>query len=178
LALSKETKVEIYNRYLKVLEKTQGIIVAEYRGMTMPKFNDTRKALRAANGKFMVTKNTIFLIALREMGFAAPEELFTGPVTVALAFGDLPTLTKAMLQRAKEEELIKLKGAVMGTSVFRADQLEMVSTMPTLKEAQAGLLGTLVAPATTLLSVLGQPATNVAAILQAYKDKLDGGQVA
>ncbi|MCC7452089.1 MAG: 50S ribosomal protein L10, partial [Anaerolineae bacterium] len=56
-------------------------------------------------------------------------------------------------------------------SVFTAEQLEMVSTMPTLDEARAGLIGTIVAPATSLLSLLEQPAQGLAAILQAYSDK-------
>jgi len=178
LALTRERKSEILAGYLKLLENAQGLVVTEYRGMTMPKFNDTRKAVRAVNSVYAVTKNTIFKIALREAGMAAPDELFNGPVAVGIAYGDLPSLTKALLQRAKEDDLLKLKGAVMGQSVFTEKQLEMVSTMPTLQEAQASLIGTILAPITSLLSLLNQPATSLAAVLQAYADKDKGGSEA
>jgi large subunit ribosomal protein L10 len=171
LALTKERKSEILRDYIEVLGKAQGMVVAEYRGMTMKKFNETRKLIREAKGAFTVTKNTIFLIALREVGMAAPEELFNGPVAVGIAFNDLPSIAKALLQRAKEDELLKLRGAVMGQSVFTEKQMEMVSTMPTLKEAQAGLIGTIIAPVSSILSLLNQPGTNLAAVLQAYADK-------
>lgn len=175
MALTKERKSEILKGYVELLGKAQGLVVAEYRGMTMKKFNETRKIVREAKGRFTVTKNTLFLIALREVGMAAPEDLFSGPVAVGVAFNDLPSITKALMGRAKDEELLKLKGAVMGQTVFHAAQLEMVSTMPTLKEAQAGLIGTIIAPVTSILALLGQPATDLAAVLQAYADKDKNG---
>ena len=171
MALTKETKNEILAGYLKVLEHANGLVITEYRGMRMKQFNETRKIMRANNAAYMVTKNTLFKIALREVGMAAPDELLNGPVAVGIAFGDLPGLTKVMLQRAKEDELLKPKGAIMGQTVFTQQQLEMVSTMPTLDEARAGLIGTLIAPATSLLSLLEQPATQLLALLQAYADK-------
>ncbi len=171
MALSKEKKDEILAGYIEMLNRAQGLVITEYRGMTMKKFNDTRKALRSANGGYTVTKNTIFKIALEQVGMAVPEDLLVGPTAIGVAYGDLPSLTKAILQRAKEDELLKPKGAIMGKSIFKAAQLEMVSTMPTLDEARAGLIGTLIAPATSLLSLLAQPAQGLAAILQAWSDK-------
>jgi len=171
LALTRETKNEILAGYLKVLEKAQGLVITEYRGFRMKQFNETRKIMRANNGAYMVTKNTLFKIALKQVGMAAPDELLNGPVAVGVAFGDLPGLTKVILARAKEDEMLKPKGAIMGLTVFTQAQLEMVSTMPTLDEARAGLIGTLVAPATAFLSILEQPATQLLALFQAYADK-------
>ncbi len=171
MAISKETRDKLLVGYMKLLSRAQGLIITEYRGMTMKNFNDTRKAMRAANGGYTVTKNTIFKIALTQSGMAVPEDLLIGPTAVGVAYGDLPSLTKAILQRAREDEKLKLKGAIMGQSIFKAEQLEMVSTMPTLAEAQAGLIGTIIAPVTSLISLLTQPAQGLAAILQAYSDK-------
>lgn len=171
MAITREQKTEILQGYREALKNATGFVVTEYRGMPTKSFNTTRAALRAANGRYLVTKNTLFKIALREAGFAVPEDLLAGPTAVVIALSDLPSVTKVILQRAKEDELLKLKGAVMGQSVFKAEQLEMVSTMPTLEEARAGLLGAIVAPAASLLSLLGQPAQGLAAILQAYSDK-------
>jgi large subunit ribosomal protein L10 len=173
LAITRDEKAQIYQHYLDILSKAQGMVVTEYRGMNMKGLTTTRNVLRGMKGTFTVTKNTIFKIALRETGFAAPEELFSGPVAVAIAYGDLSGLTKAMLQRAREDELLKLKGAIMGTTIFRADQLEALSTMPTLDEARAQLIGTLQQPASRFVGLLVQPAQGLAALLQAYTDKTE-----
>jgi len=164
LAINKAKKEAIYNAYLDVLRRTQGMVITEYRGMSMKDLSVVRKALRAVDGSYAVVKNTIFKIALRQTGFAAPDDLFAGPVAV----------TKTMLS-IKDQPLLVLKGAVMGQSVFRADQLEALATMPTLEEARATLIGTLQSPATSFLALIGTPAQNLAQVLKAYSDKLQGG---
>ena len=171
MAITREKKTQIYQGYLDMLDKAQGMVVTEYRGMNMKSLSATRAVLRGLKGSYAVTKNTIFKIALHEKGFAVPEDLLAGPVAVAVAYGDLTGLTKAMLQRAKEDELLILKGAIMGQIVFRADQLEALSTMPTLDEARATLIGTLQQPASRIIGLLSQPAQGLAALLQAYTDK-------
>lgn len=171
MAITREQKAQIYQNYLDILGKAQGMVVTEYRGMNMKSLSATRGTLRGIKATYTVTKNTIFKIALHETGFAAPDDLLSGPVAVAIAYGDLSGLTKAMIQRAKEDELLILKGAIMGTTVFRADQLEALSTMPTLDEARAQLIGTLQQPASRFVGLLAQPGQGLAALLKAYTDK-------
>ena len=171
MAITREKKAAMYQSYLDMLNNAQGMVITEYRGMNMKSLTATRNTLRGIKGGYAVTKNTIFKIALREKGFAAPEDLLAGPVAVAVAYGDLSGLTKAMLQRAKEDELLVLKGAIMGQTVFRADQLEALSTLPTLEQARAQLIGTLQQPASRIVGILSQPAQGLAALLKAYTDK-------
>lgn len=174
LAINKAKKEALYNTYLDALRRSQGLVVTEYRGMSMRDLSAVRKALRAVDGAYAVVKNTIFKIALRETGFAVPNELFKGPVAVALAYSDVAKVTKTMLG-IKDQPLLVLKGAVMGQTVFRADQLELLATMPTLEEARATLIGTLQSPATAFLALIGTPAQNLAQVLKAYSDKVQGG---
>lgn len=176
MAISKETKSEILDGYLKILANAKGFIITEYRGFSMKNFNATRAELRKIESRYTVTKNTIFKRALVETGFAAPEDLFAGPTAVAIALGDLSSAAKTILARAKDDELLIVKGAVMGDIVFRGkDQVEVLSTLPTLDEARASLIGTLISPAQGLVSLLNQPAQGIAQILKAYTDKLEGG---
>jgi large subunit ribosomal protein L10 len=171
LAITKAQKEEILKSYLELLSRAEGLVFTEYRGMGMKNFNTIRAALRAAKGAYTVTKNTLFKIALQETGFPVPEDMLTGPTAVAVAFEDVGSLTKAVLARAKEDELLVLKGAIMGQTVFRADQLEALSTLPSLDEARASLIGTLQQPASLLVGLLSQPGQGLAMVLKAYSDK-------
>jgi len=179
LPITKDEKGVIIQGYVDMLRKAQGLIVTEYRGMGMKNFNVVRKALRAVDGSYTVTKNTLLKIALKETGFATPDDLLVGPVSIAVAYSDLSKLTKAVIEAARTDEKLILKGGIMGTNVFRgAKELEILSTLPTLDEARASLIGTLQQPAVRLVSVLGQPAQGLAAILKAYTDKQDEGTAA
>jgi len=170
MAITKAQKDTILEGYMETLKGAQGMIVTQYRGMGMKSLNAIRGVVRPIKGQYTVTKNTLFKIALRESGFAAPDDMLTGPTAVAIAYQDLAALTKAMMQRAKEDELLILRGVIMGLNVFGADQLEAVSTMPTLAEARAGLIGTLQQPASKFVGLIVQPAQGLAAILKAYTD--------
>jgi large subunit ribosomal protein L10 len=163
----------MYSGYLESIEGAQGMLITEYRGMRMKAINAVRSVVRQAGGSYNVVKSTIFQIALHEKGFAVPEELLKGPVAIAVAPGDLPKLAKAMLAIRDVPELI-LKGAIMGNSVFKAEQLEALSTMPTLDEARASLIGTLNGPASQLVGLLAQPAQGLAGTLKAYTDQQQG----
>lgn len=179
MAISKAKKTEIIETYRTLLSKAKGMIITEYAGFSMKNFNATRAELRKVEGGYTVTKNTIFLRALRETGFAVPEDMFTGPTAVVLAFGDLSTATKVVLTRAKEDDKLTIKGAIMGPTVFRGkEQVEVLSTLPTLDEARATLIGTLTQPAGQLVSLFNQPGQGMAQILKAYTDKLTGGDAA
>ncbi|MCC7206613.1 MAG: 50S ribosomal protein L10 [Anaerolineae bacterium] len=175
MATTKQKKSEMYSSYLETLDGAQGMIVTEYRGMRMKAINAVRAAARQAGGSYNVVKSTIFQIALREKGFAVPEDLLKGPVAVAVTPADLPKLTKVMLGIKDVPELI-LKGAIMGESVFMAEQLEALSTLPTLDEARASLLGTLNSAASQLVGLLAQPAQGLAGTLKAYTDKQQEGE--
>jgi large subunit ribosomal protein L10 len=175
LAITKAQKVGILQGYMDILAKAQGMIVTEYRGMGMKNFNAIRAVMRQNQGGYTVTKNTLFKIALDQNGFAVPEDLLSGPTAVAIAYGDIGGLTKALLARQKEDELLILKGAIVGKTIYRKEQLEALSTLPSLDEARATLIGTLQQPATRIVGLFGQPATGLAALLKAYTDEQGAG---
>ncbi len=178
MAITKEKKAQLYAGYLEALKGAQGLIITEYRGMSMKNLDAIRAALRPVKSSYAVVKSTIFRIALRESGLAAPDDMLSGPVAVAIAYSDLSKMTKALLAQMKDQPLLIGKGAIMGTTVFKADQLEALSTMPTLEEARASLIGTLIGPASQLVGLLAQPAQGLAALLQAYTDKHQAGEAA
>jgi len=176
LAITKEQRVQILQGYITTLSKAKGMVITEYRGMGMANFNALRNTLRPLKGNYMVTKNTLFRLALKETGFAVPEDLLVGPTAVAIAYDDLGSVTKAVMARAKEDELLILKGAIMGQTLFKANQLEVLSTLPSLDEARATLIGTLQQPASRLVGLFTQPAQGLAALIKAYTDKQQGGE--
>lgn len=172
MAISKETRAKVLQNYREILSNAQGLVITEYRGMGMKNLNAIRGALRPKGGQYTITKNTLFTIALRETGLAVPEDLLVGPTAVVIAYNDLSGITKAILDYKKTDELLVLKGAIMGETVFRGEtQLEALSTMPSLPDARASLIGLLQTPAVRIVSLLGQPASELAMVLKAYSDK-------
>jgi large subunit ribosomal protein L10 len=167
LAISRARKEELVAQYTEILDRTEGFIVTEYRGLKMNAFHDIRKVLREKDASFVVTKNRLFKIALENKGLPVPDELLTGPVAVGFAHSDLPGVVKILLDKRKQMDLLVLKGGMMGQSVFGEDDLKTLSELPTLDEVRAQLLGMLVQPMQSLVSVLNAPPQNLVNVLNA-----------
>jgi len=172
LAISKQRKDEILQEYLDMLANAKGVVITEYRGMTVKQLDVLRAKLREAKSGFAVTKNTIFKIALKQVGMAVPEDQLVGPVAVAIAYDDLATTIKTVLDQASSNDIFIVKGGIVGATAVRGDQLEAVSQLPSIDVLRAQLLGMVTMPLTQLVGLLEEPSRGVVAVIRAGTDGL------
>lgn len=166
MAISKERKNELVAQYTDLLRNSQGVILTEYRGMRVPQIQELRSRLREVGSTYMVTKNTLLRLALDAVGVAVPDDLLEGPVAVAFAHDDLAATAKAVLDIRKDLDMLVIKGAAAGTSVFEGqDQIEALSRLPTLHELRAQIVGLIVAPTSGLLALLTTPASELVSVI-------------
>ncbi len=167
MAITKERKRELLAQYVEMLQGARGLIVSEYRGLTMAQLNEFRARLRESNARLTVTKNTLFKLALKEVGMAAPETLLKGPVAVTIVYDDLAAAIKTVLDYAGTNEILVVKGGIIGNSVVAADQLDAISKLPPLEVLRAQLLGTITMPMSQFVGLLEEPGRQVVAVIQA-----------
>ncbi len=169
MAITRERKEELVALYQELLSATNGFILTENRGLTMGQMNDLRARLRDVQGRYVIAKNTLFGIALRDAGWPVPEDLLAGPTAVAFGDGNFPAVAKIVLAFAREnEEIFKIKGGVMAGQIITGQQVEAVSTLPSIDELRAQLAGLIVQPAAGLVSVLNVGTAQIVQVLQAY----------
>lgn len=169
MAITKQRKQELVAVYTQLLQHSNGFIVTEFQGIPMSAMNDLRAKLRGMNSAYVITKNTLFGIALREAGWAVPEKMLVGPSATAFADGDVAGLAKAMLAFQKDNaEKVKIKGGVMGQTILSAAEVQTISELPPLSELRAQLLGLLVQPPTGLVNVLNAATSDIVNLLHAY----------
>lgn len=172
MAINKKRKEELVAQYVEMLQKARGVIITEYRGMTMPQLDELRNSLREKNASFTVTKNTLLKIALYEVGMAVPEDLLAGPVAAVFAYEDLPATVKAVLEYAKTNEIFVTKGGILGTSVVSQAQLGPISELPPLDTLRAELIGLTTMPLQSFLALLEEPGRQFVGVIRAASDCL------
>lgn len=179
MTITRERKEELLAAYTELLANTDGgIIITENRGLTVAQVADLRNRLRATTaGRFVITKNTLFRIALENSGWHVPTDLLAGTTAIAFANGNLPGVAKVLQQYIKDsnEKFVVRGGIIDKTARFNAGDLEAVATMPTLDEIHAQLAGIIVAPAAQLAGLLKAATSQVVNVLQAYEDKAKEG---
>lgn len=169
MAITRERKEELVAIYTELLSHASGLIITEYRGLSAAKLDELRAKLREINGAYIVTKNTLFKIALGNAGWEIPDELLEGPVATAFADGNLPGVAKAVLAFQKDNpDLFVIKGGLLNTRTLTPAQIEMLAELPTLDELRGQLAGLIVQPATGLVSVLNSATSQIVNVLHAY----------
>ncbi len=172
MAISRKRKQELVAGYVDMLQQAKGVVVTEYRGLTMKNMDELRGKLREKNAGFTVTKNTLLKVALREVGMAVPDDLLVGPVALAVAYDDLPATIKLVLEYAGTNELFIAKGGVLGSTAVHAKDLKTISELPPLAVLRAQLLGVVAMPLSQFVGLLNEPGRQLVAVIKAGSDGL------
>jgi large subunit ribosomal protein L10 len=171
LAKTRELKIQILDQYEGWLNRSQAMIVTEYTGLTMKDMDALRAKIREVGGEFHIVKNTLGRQTWEKAGVTFPQELLEGSTAVAFAFKDPPAMAKAILDFAKTNEKIKIKGGVLDRKAMSAEGVKSLAELPPLPVMRAQLLGTILAPASKLVRTLAEPGRQVASVIKAYSDR-------
>lgn len=177
MAISKERKEELVADYLDLLSRSEAVFLTEYTGLTVKQMETLRNDVRNAQGSFSVTKNTLLIYALEQAGKPVPAELLVGQIATGFALGEVPTLAKTLVDYAKKEERLKLKGGIMGDNFLSPAQVEALASLPPLDHLRAQIIGLINAPAQNIASVLAGGVRQVVNVIDAYAKKDETAEV-
>ena len=132
------------------------VVLTEYRGLTVKDLQDLRRSL-GDGATYAVAKNTLALLAAREMGIEGIESTLVGPTAFAFITGDIAKVTKGLRDFAKAHPFLVIKGGVLegkfldAKAVLKLADLEsrevLLSKMAgAMKGSLAKAAGTLAAP--------------------------------
>lgn len=174
MAISRERKEELVGQYVEQLRQSEGVIVTDYRGLTVAQMENFRRSLRKGDVAFRVVKNRLFALALGEVGLTMPAAWMDGPIAVAFCHGEMPASVKVFNEAAKDSEFLAVRGGVMEATVLSAEQVKALASMPSREVLLGQVLGTIQAPASQVVGVVASGIRQVMNVLQAYVDKLGG----
>ena len=106
MAINKERKQRLVEQYVELLKQSEAVFLTEYTGLDVKQMQMLRAEVRKADGSYLVTKNTLFRLALEESGKPIPEDLLSGQVGTGFALSEAPSLAKALTQFAKRQDAL------------------------------------------------------------------------
>ncbi|MDR3123946.1 MAG: 50S ribosomal protein L10 [Treponema sp.] len=147
-------------------------IFADYRGLTVEQITNLRKNLRAKEAKFKVVKNTYARLAFEQLQAPAEVSSFlVGPTAVASAPRDANEVAKLLLDFAREFPVLKVKGGLVGESVYNAEQMEAFSKLPGRLELISMLMSVMNGPIRNLAAALNDVNARLVRTVKAVADK-------
>jgi large subunit ribosomal protein L10 len=159
----REEKVQAVNEIATKLRESQTTVVADYRGLTVAQVTELRKQLREAGVEFQVLKNTLTRLATAKENLTELDQYLTGPNALAFGKDDAVAPAKVLVEFAKKNEQLEIKGGVIEGKVVGPEQIKALASLP----SREGLLS-------MLLSVLQAPIRNFALAVKAVSDQKEG----
>lgn len=173
MAISKQRKAELVERYVERLKGCTGVVLADYRGLSVDEMTVLRRKLRPLDAKLQVVKNTMLKRALDELGLPAPEDWLIGPTAVGFCYSEVPPIAKVFKEAEEDLGRLNIKGGLVGTLVTPAEQMRAIADLPPRDVLLGQVLGSINAPATQLVGVLASGIRQIMNVLQAYVEKLE-----
>jgi len=165
----KEDKVKVVKELTKDFSDYTSLVITHYHGLTVKQITELRGKFFDVGVKFLVVKNNLVKIALKDSGFISLEKEFVGPVAIALS-NDPIAVSKVLIDFIKNNENLKLiKGIIDGAEV-NSEGIKTLSSMPSLDELRAKLIALLQTPATSLASVLIASPSSLVRVVSAYSE--------
>ena len=171
MAISKDKKKELVAGYVARLAQSQAVILAEYQGMTVAAATALRVKLREVGGSFHIVKNTLFRAVLEQAGVPDPGEMLKGPVAVCYCGSDVAAVAKALNDSARENESLRIRGGIVGTSLVDAAGAKALADLPPREVLLAQLVGAVQAPMSSLAGLIAAPLRDLAYVLQARSEQ-------
>jgi large subunit ribosomal protein L10 len=171
LAISKDQKKVMVADYVDKMSRSQAMIITDYRGLTVADITTLRQNLREVDGIFQVIKNTLFERALAETGIPTMSEQLKGPIAVGFCLGEVPPVAKALMDFAKESQILQVQGAILGTRFVGAEAVKELAELPPREVLLAQLLGAVQGPTSSLVSTIAAPMRELAQVLRARSEQ-------
>ena len=159
------------------LRTSETLLVADYRGLTMPQIDTLRTRLLESGASFSVVKNTLGRRAAEAAGAEALLTLLEGPSAVAFldADGDMVAAAKALADMARESKILAIKGGVLQGRAVSADEVQSLATLPPVDVLRGQVLAAIIAPVTALLGLVSAPVQNLIGLIDARIEQLEAG---
>ncbi len=155
-------KIEKVKALTRRLTDAPGVVFADFRGLTVKDATDLRGTLRAAGASFVVSKNTLTRIAVREAGLDDMIGLVDGPTAIAFLDGDAVAGAKALLDAGRRFPALQVKGARIEGHVLDESGTKALATIDSKDESLAKVAGLLTAPLVRTAYLLQAPMQRIA----------------
>ena len=140
-------------------EKLQGAaagVIVDYKGITVAEDTALRAECRKNEVEYAVVKNTLLRFAFNNVGLSELDEQLNGTTSLAIA-ADPVAPARVIADYAKKlNGKFEIKGGFMDGKVVDMNTINALAAIPPLPILRAQVLGTMLAPISSLACVLQQ----------------------
>ena len=171
----RQDKEQIVKELADRLKSSQNLLVADYRGLTMPEIDELRTKMLESGARFSVVKNTLTRRAAEEAGVKELLDLIDGPTAIAFidAEGDPAAAAKVLNDTARAHDVLVIRGGLLDGETVTDVEVKRLATLPPADVVRAQLAGAVAGPLTTVVGLFTAPLRDLVNVIDARIKQLE-----
>ena len=169
--MKKDQKKKFVKDYKDILNNVGILVVTHYSGLKTTQTDELRLKINEVGGKFIIVKNSLMKIILKDLKSKEFKSLFNGPVALAYSEDEVSAAKVAVNFSKENDKLLILGGISQDKFLEQLDVLE-IALLPSLDEIRAKLVSLIQTPAKNIAYALKFSANKLARVFNEYS-KLD-----
>ena len=158
--MNRNEKTDLVNNLHDTFDNAASVVIVHCIGLTVEESTSLRTKMRNENCNFKVTKNRIARIALKDTKYQHMDSMFKGPKAIGSS-NDPVMAAKILVDYAKENEKLVIIGGGLEDKALSKIDVEALAKLPSLNDLRGKLVGLLQAPASKILRLSVEPASQV-----------------
>ena len=169
--VEKNKKSELVAKIKQRFLESDVVFAVNQNQLTVAETEDLRKQLRATQSVYLVAKNTLARLAVKDTEFECLAQKLSGQT--ALVFSkDITGAAKVVFDYASksDEKLSIVAGGYQG-NLLGVAEIKTLASLPSMNELRAKIIAVVQTPAQRLATLSQAPASQLARVLKAYSEK-------
>ena len=169
--MKRDQKKQFVKNFKDILNTVGILVVTQYSGLKTAQTDELRLKLREASGKFLIVKNSLMKIILKDHKSKEFKALFNGPVALAYSEDEI-LAAKVAVNFSKENDKLLILGGITNNKFLEQKEVLEIALLPSLDEARAQLISLIQTPARNIAYALKFSASKLVRVFNEYS-KLD-----
>ncbi len=165
----KAEKREVVESLKEKLQRAQGAVLTDYRGLNVAQMTELRRRLREAGIEYKVVKNTLTWRAAQEIGMLDLESYLKGPTAIAFGYDDPVVPAKTLSDFSKEHKELEIKAGILNGAVIDVSKVKELANLPSKDELLAKVAGGIKAPLAGFAFVTSGLLRSLVAVIDAVR---------
>jgi large subunit ribosomal protein L10 len=150
--MATEIKKQAIAELVEKIKKCDSVVFIDYKGLKVNEETELRKQMREAGAEYIVAKNRLFKIALKEAGIEDSfDDVLEGTTAFAFGYGDVVAPAKVSYEVSKamvtqKREIFKLKAGLLSGKRVEVSEVEALAKLPSREQLLSMVLNGMLGP--------------------------------
>ena len=164
--------IEAVEELKKIFSDNEGLIFTDHTGLKAQDAVDVRDKLVEAEAYLKIIKNTLGLMAAKEV-FSDIDlsKVLEGPTSIVVAKSDMVSTAKVLKEFSRELKVLNVKAGIMENEFVDSESIGKIADLPSREVLLGQLVTALQSPISGMVNTLSGITRNLVMVLEAVRAK-------